>query len=69
MDTLPPEVTAAASEALVRSLDRAELKHAFAVISQALLVEVERVDAGLALAERLANRCESWPAEGHTAQL
>jgi hypothetical protein len=48
MDSLPPEITAALAEALVCSLDIVELRHAFGVISGALLVEIEWVDAGLA---------------------
>jgi predicted nucleotidyltransferase len=48
MDRLPPEITAALTGALVRSLDTSELKRAFGVISEALIVETERVDAGLA---------------------
>lgn len=53
MDSLPPEITAPLAGALVCSLDIAELRRAFGVISQALLVEVERVDVGLA--DRLAS--------------
>ncbi len=48
MDNLPPEATVAVAPALVRSLDIPELKRAFAAITQALLVETERTDAGLA---------------------
>ncbi len=48
MDSLPPEITAALTGALVCSLDVAELSRAFGVISEALLIEIERVDAGLA---------------------
>jgi hypothetical protein len=47
MDSLPPEITVALTGALVRSLDIAELRRAFGVVSQALLVEVEQVGAGL----------------------
>lgn len=48
MDRLPPEVTAGLTGALVRSLDVAELRRAFAVAGEALLDETERVDADLA---------------------
>ncbi len=48
MDNLPPEITAALTGALVCSLDISELRRALGVISEALLVEIERVDAGLA---------------------
>lgn len=48
MDSLPPQVTAALTGTLVRSLDIAELRRAVAVTSDALLAEVEHVDAGLA---------------------
>ncbi len=48
MDSLPPEITAGLTGALVCSLDVAELRRAFGVISEALLAEIERVDAGLA---------------------
>ncbi len=48
MDSLPPEVTAPLTGALVCSLDIAELRRALGVISEALLVEIERVDHGLA---------------------
>jgi hypothetical protein len=48
MDSLPPEITTALAGALVCSLDIAELRRAFGVISEALLVEIEWVDAGLA---------------------
>ena len=48
MDNLPPEVTAPLTEALVCSLDIAELRRAFGVISEALVVEIERVDHSLA---------------------
>jgi hypothetical protein len=48
MDNLPPKVTAPLTEALVCSLDIAELRRAFGVISEALVVEIERVDHGLA---------------------
>jgi hypothetical protein len=52
IDRLPPEVTAPLAAALVRSLDTAELKRAFGVVSEALIAEIERVD--FALAHRLA---------------
>jgi hypothetical protein len=48
MDSLPPQVAAALTGTLVRSLGIAELRRAFAVTSEALLDEVERVDADLA---------------------
>jgi DNA-binding CsgD family transcriptional regulator len=41
-------VTGSAAGALVCSLDIAELRRAFSVISKALLVEIQRVDASLA---------------------
>jgi hypothetical protein len=56
MDSLPPEITARLTGALVCLLDITELQRAFGVISQALLVEIERVDAGLA--NRLAGPLE-----------
>jgi hypothetical protein len=52
LDDLPQQVTAALTAALVRSLDIAELRRAFVVITRALLDEIQRVDA--ALADRLA---------------
>ena len=52
MDSLPREATVGVAKALVRSLDMPELKRAFAVITDALLVETERSDPGLA--DRLA---------------
>ncbi len=48
MDSLPPEITAVLTGALVCSLGIAELRRAFGVISEALLGEIERVDADLA---------------------
>ena len=48
IDRLPPEATAAVAAGLVRSLDAAELRRAFGVVSEALLAEVGRADAGLA---------------------
>lgn len=52
MDLLPREVTAPMTPALVRSLDDAELRRAFASVCELLLGEIELVDA--ALAERLS---------------
>ncbi|HEY0735491.1 MAG TPA: hypothetical protein VGD69_11345 [Herpetosiphonaceae bacterium] len=52
IDRLPSEATAALSAALVRSLDAAELRRAFGVVSEALLDEIQRVD--MELANRLA---------------
>jgi len=52
IDSLPPEATAAVAAGLVRSLDAAELRRAFGVVTEALIAEVERADAGLA--DRLA---------------
>lgn len=40
--------TAGVAKALVRSLDIPELKRAFTVTTEALLVEIERSDPGLA---------------------
>jgi hypothetical protein len=48
MDSLPAEVTARVTAALVRSLDEAELRRAFASACELLLVEIEAVDADLA---------------------
>ncbi|HEY6745119.1 MAG TPA: nucleotidyltransferase domain-containing protein [Mycobacteriales bacterium] len=48
VDSLPPEVSSAVAGALVRSLDLDELARAFRAATDALLGEVERVDAGLA---------------------
>ena len=48
MDMLPREVTAPMADALVRSLDVAELRRAFAGACELLLVEVAAVDASLA---------------------
>lgn len=48
MDSLPSEVTDAIAGALVRSLDADELARAFRVATEALLVEIGLVDAGLA---------------------
>jgi hypothetical protein len=52
MDSLPRDATKGVANALVRSLDLPELKRAFIVITEALLVETERSDPGLA--DRLA---------------
>jgi predicted nucleotidyltransferase len=52
IDRLPPEATAAVTAGLVRSLDAAELRRAFGVVTEALIAEAERADAGLA--DRLA---------------
>jgi predicted nucleotidyltransferase len=48
IDSLPPEATAALAGALIRSLDITELRRAFGVVSDALIAETERADAGLA---------------------
>ena len=48
IDRLPPEATAAVAAGLVRSLDAAELRRAFGVVTEALIAEVERADADLA---------------------
>ena len=48
IDTLPPEATAAVAAGLVRSLDAAELRRAFAAVTEALIAEVELADAGQA---------------------
>ncbi len=48
IDSLPPEATVAVAPAIVRALDIPELKRAFAAITQALLVEIDRTDPGLA---------------------
>jgi hypothetical protein len=47
IDSLPPEATAAVADALIRSLDAAELRRAFGVVTEALIVEIERADPGL----------------------
>lgn len=52
MDSLPPDIIAAITGALVSSLDEAELRRAFRVVTEALLVEVGQVDT--ALLNRLA---------------
>ncbi|MEJ7702349.1 MAG: nucleotidyltransferase domain-containing protein [Geodermatophilaceae bacterium] len=61
VDSLPPGILATLSDGLVRSLDTAELKRALGVISEALLIEIEPVDPGLA--NRLAGPLKSWPAD------
>ena len=48
MDLLPPDVTAPLVASLVRSLDAAELRRAFASVCELLLVEIAAVDAELA---------------------
>jgi predicted nucleotidyltransferase len=47
IDRLPADVTAALQEALVGSLDMAELRRAFRVASAALLVEIGKADPAL----------------------
>ncbi|GAA4034407.1 hypothetical protein GCM10022247_69480 [Allokutzneria multivorans] len=56
MDRLPGTVTEVVTGALVRSLEISELWRAFGVATDALLIEVELVDA--ALAERIAGPLE-----------
>lgn len=55
MDSLPAEMLAGLSDALVGSVGAAELQRAFRVAAEALIVEVAHVDVGLArrLAEPL----------------
>ena len=48
MDMLPREVTAPVADAIVRSLDVAELRRAFASACELLLVEIAAADASLA---------------------
>ena len=48
MDQLPAEVTAGFAAALVRSVDGAELERAFRAVTESLIAEVGRADAGLA---------------------
>jgi hypothetical protein len=48
MDDLPRDVTRPLEQALVRSLDAAELRRAFAITTEALQREIEHVDAELA---------------------
>ena len=52
IDHLPAEATAAITGALVRSLDTAELRRAFGIVSDALIAEAAQVNT--ALATRLA---------------
>ena len=47
MDRLPAEVTAPLQGALVRALDTGELKRAFRVATEGLLVEIDRADPEL----------------------
>jgi hypothetical protein len=51
IDRLPADATSALVGSLVRSLEIAELQRAFAVVTGALIAEIERGDA--ALAQRL----------------
>jgi hypothetical protein len=54
VDALPPEVTEPLTDALVRSLDEAELRRAFTAAVHALLAEARRLDdTDTALAERI----------------
>jgi len=48
MDRLPPEVTDPVADALVRSLDPADLQRAFRVAGEALLLEIAEAEPGLA---------------------
>jgi hypothetical protein len=48
IDALPPDATAAVAAGLVRSLDAAELRRAFRVVTDALIAEIVRTDADLA---------------------
>jgi hypothetical protein len=63
IDSLPPEATAAVTDALVRSLDAAELRRAFVAVTDALVAEIERADPGLAgrLAPPLRELTRSLP--------
>jgi hypothetical protein len=63
IDSLPAQATAAIAGALIRSLDTTELRRAFGVVSDALIAETERVDAGLAnrLAAPLRELVDSTP--------
>jgi hypothetical protein len=47
MNNVPLEMTAALAPALVSWLDVAELRRAFGVVSEALLVEIGRGNAGM----------------------
>ena len=62
IDRLPSEATAAAAAGLVRSLEAAELRRAFGVVTEALVAEIERADTGLA--ERLAVPLRELTGEG-----
>src|SRR5438067_914492 len=62
IDRLPPEATAAVAGGLVRSLDAAELRRAFGVVTAALIAEAERADAGLA--DRLSGPLRELTGEG-----
>ena len=53
LDDLPSDVTTPLSQSLIRSLDQGELSRAFALIVEALIVEIEYVDQSLA--RRLAD--------------
>ena len=48
MDQLPAEVTAGFAAALARSVDGAELERAFRAVTESLIAEIGRADAGLA---------------------
>jgi hypothetical protein len=48
IDALPPHATTAVVPGLVRSLDAAELRRAFEVVTDALIAEIGRADADLA---------------------
>jgi predicted nucleotidyltransferase len=62
IDRLPPEATAAVAAGLVRSLDAAELRRAFGVVTEALIAEIKGADAGLAA--RLAAPLRELSGEG-----
>jgi hypothetical protein len=47
IDDLPLEATAGVADSLVRSLDPAELRRAFAAVTEALIAEIEHADAQL----------------------
>ncbi len=66
IDGLPSDVTAALAEALVRSLDAAELGRAFGVACDRLLAEVDAVDPGLAsrLSAPITELASQGPAPG-----
>jgi len=53
LDSLPPEATASVAGSLVRSLDAAELRRAFAAVTKAFIAEIEKADPELA--KRLAD--------------